>query len=118
MEELETILVVAIPVISTALVVIGFLYFRARTRKDLHDTLRAALEKGDTLSPELLEGLAHSKTGDFRRGIMGVAIAVAFGTVGVVMGEEDAVRPMLGISMFPLFIGIAYLAMWWRGGRS
>lgn len=115
---MEEFYIVAVSVLSTAGMVVALLYFRAKGRKELHTTLRTALEKGESLSPEVLEGLSHSKSGDFRRGLLGLAIGVAFGLFGLVIGEEDAVRPMLGISMFPIMIGMAYLLMWWRTNKS
>ncbi|MEM7277751.1 MAG: DUF6249 domain-containing protein [Pseudomonadota bacterium] len=115
---MEEFYIVAVSVLATAAMVIALLYFRAKGRKELHTTLRTALEKGESLSPEVLEGLSHSKSGDFRRGLLGLAIGVAFGLFGLVIGEEDAVRPMLGIAMFPIMVGVAYLLMWWRSTKS
>ena len=45
--------------------------------------------------------------------MIALALAIALGLFGVVLGEPDAVRPMLAVSMLPLFVGVAYLALWY-----
>lgn len=101
--------------ISLALVAVLFFYFRFRTRREMQQTVRAALDKGAELSPELLQQLGEPqrpKNADMRRGIIGVFLGIAFGAFGVLLGEEDAVRPMLAIGAFPLLVGVAYLGLW------
>ncbi|MGB5622182.1 MAG: DUF6249 domain-containing protein [Gammaproteobacteria bacterium] len=101
--------------ISLALIAVLYFYFRFRTRREMQHTVRAALDKGAELSPELLQQLGEPqrpKNADLRRGIIGVFLGIAFGAFGVLLGEEDAVRPMLAIGSFPLLIGVAYLGLW------
>jgi len=106
--------------IGTAVVLSLWVWFRYKARKDQQDTIRTAIEKGQGLSPELIEHLVNppvSPQRDLRRGVISVLIAVGFALFGIILGEEDAVRPLLGISMFPLSIGAAFLLMH-RFGRS
>lgn len=103
--------------ISAAVVLGLWLYFRYRTRQALQETIRVAIEKGQDLSPELLESLGQTKQSghvDLRRGAVALAIGIAFGVLALVLGpaEPDAVRPMLGVAAFPTLIGVAYLALW------
>jgi hypothetical protein len=83
-------------------------------------TIRTAIEKGQGLSPELIENLVNppvSAQRDLRRGVIGVLVAAGFALFAIILGEEDAIRPLLGISMFPLSIGVGFLLMH-RFGKS
>ena len=94
--------------------------FRYKAKRDLQVTIRTAIEKGQGLSPELIENLVNppaSPQRDLRRGVIGVLLAVAFVLLGIILGEEDAVRPLVGTAMFPLSIGIGFLLMH-RFGKS
>jgi len=100
-----------------AFIVVAFLffYFRFRTRQVYQDTLRAALDKGLELTPEMIESLGEKKppkNADLRRGIIGLGIGIGFAVFGLTLGEEDAVRPLLAVSAFPFVIGLAYLGLW------
>ena len=93
-----------------------FYYFRYRSRAEMQQTVRSALERGQELSPELLDRLGEPRRSpgrDLRLGMIALALAVALGLFGVVLGEPDAIRPMLAVSMLPLLVGIAYLALWY-----
>ena len=115
-----------IPIIlfgSIAVVMGLWLYFRYRSRQAVQQTVRAAIEKGQELSPELLESLGQPKVSgdaDLRRGVVSLAIGIAFGILAVVIsGEEpDAFRPILGAASFPATIGVAYLALWLFAGKK
>lgn len=99
-------------------------YFRFRTRREVQTTLRAAIEQGQVLSPELIEGLADSlarRHADLRRGVVSIAMGLAVLAVAVLLGEEDAERPLLALASFPILLGIAYLGLWFftdRGRRE
>lgn len=101
--------------ICLAVVVALFLYFRFRSRREAQQTVRAALEKGAELTPELLQQLGEPqrpRNSDMRRGVIGISLGIGFAAFGLLLGEEDAVRPFLAIGAFPLLIGIAYLGLW------
>ena len=103
-------------ILGPAAVLCIFLYFRHRNRVELQTTVRQALDKGHELTPELLERLGEAPRtpeADMRRGIIGVTLALAVGAFGLLVGEQEAVGPLLGIAAFPLFIGLAYIALWW-----
>ncbi len=107
--------------LSFAVIGVMFLLLRFRSKRELQKTIRLALEKNHELSPALLASLDERKRSpqaDFRRGLIGVAIGAAFALFAVVLGEKDAIRPMLGISAFPFLVGAAYLGLSKYGGRS
>ena len=106
--------------IGLAVVLSLWVWFRYKAKKELQLTIRTAIEKGQGLSPELIENLVNppvSPQRDLRRGVIGVLLAVGFVLFGIILGEEDAVRPLVGTAMFPLSIGIGFLLMH-RFGRS
>jgi hypothetical protein len=96
-------------------------YFAHRSRQDVQNTVRAALERGDPLTPELLDRLVQPpapKRTDLRRGVVGVCLGIGIGVFGLVLGEPEAVRPMLAVGMVPVLLGVAYLVLWRLGGHS
>ncbi|MGB5346205.1 MAG: DUF6249 domain-containing protein [Woeseia sp.] len=101
--------------IAIALVLILFYYYKYLARRELQRTVRIALERGQDLSPELLDRLGEprkSAYSDLRRGFIAIGIAAGLSGFGFALGEEDALRPLLASSMLPLFIGFAYLILW------
>lgn len=107
--------------IGLAVVFSLVIFFRFRSRQELHLTIRSAIDKGQELSPEIVERLGNPPVApdrDLRRGLIAVGIAAGIALFGVVLGEEDAVRPLLGISMLPLAVGMAFLLMYRFGSRS
>ena len=98
-----------------------FIFFRYRSHQDLQHTIRAAIDKGQELSPEIVERLGSppvSPDRDLRRGLLGVGLAAGFALFGVAFPEEDIQGIMLAVAMFPLFIGVAFLLMYRFGTRS
>ena len=103
-------------------VVLGLLmYFRHKTRAEIQHTLRALVERGGELSPEVLERIGESpspKNADLRKGAVAVALGLGIAAFGVLLGEDDAVQPLLAISSIPFLIGVAYLGLWKFGGNT
>jgi hypothetical protein len=98
--------------ICMAVVFAFFFWFRYRSRAEMQQTIRAALDKGQELTPEIIDRLGQPKPredADRRRAVISIAIAIAVATFGFILDEDDAIRPFLAISAFPLTIGIAYL---------
>lgn len=90
------------------------LYFRARNRRTVFDAVKLISERGEPVAPELIEALVQDKASpyaDLRRGVVFLSIAVATGVFAVVLGEGDAIRPLLGIAAFPGLIGLAYIGL-------
>ena len=97
-------------------------YFKSREREALQATLRAAIEKGQPLPPEVIEAItSDAKTrptprNDLRAGIIWIGVALGIIGFAYAMGYSDndaadAFWPLLGISAFPAFIGLALLVM-------
>lgn len=92
-------------------------YFKYRKRRDLQVTIRAAIEKGQELPAEVLETISNPKTRpkkdhDLRRGIVLTAVGLGIGAFGLLVGDEDAVGPLMGIGSIPLLIGLGLTLLW------
>jgi len=106
--------------IGLAVVLSLWVWFRYKAKRDLQETIRTAIEKGEGLSPELIENLVNppvSPQRDLRRGVISVVTAVAIALFAFFLNEGDAFGPLMGISMFPLSLGVGYLLMH-RFGKS
>ena len=94
-----------------------FVWFRFRIRSDTQLTIRTAIEKGQELSPEVIDRLGHPrphKDRDLRLALIWIALAVGLAVFGVALGDfDDEARVVfMGIAAFPFSLGIAFLIMW------
>ncbi len=93
-------------------------WFRFRSRSEMQQTIRSAIDKGQELTPELVESLGKPekpvKDKDLRLGLIWLAIAAGIALFGVAMGtiEEEVMAIMAGIAALPGMIGIAYMILW------
>lgn len=100
--------------------IVGFVtYFRYRRRREVQETIRIAIEKGQELPTEFLETISSPKNEprpkkdqDLRRGVVLIAVGLGIGAFGYLVGEDDAVGPLMGIGSIPLLIGLALTALW------
>ena len=98
-------------------------HYNFKKRLTLHETVRHAVDKGQDLTGETMEKLAlitDPIRADLRRGVLFLAVGVAFGFLGMMVGMEEgeAVKPMIGVASFPVFIGLAYLGLWAASRRG
>ena len=120
----EASLALMIPILSVTMpfllvgVIVGFVtYFRFRRRREVQETIRIAIEKGQELPTEFLETISSPKEKprkdqDLRRGVVLIAVGIGIGAFGVLVGEDDAVGPLMGIGSIPFLIGLALTALW------
>ena len=118
---MEADIIIALAIMATAMFALFQVARMIRTFA-VQRTVREALMRGSTLTPELLAGLdepvQRRSTGDDRIGIVLIAIALAMIGFGVLMNSQDNLRAMTGIALFPLFVGIALLGRFWLARRS
>jgi hypothetical protein len=111
--------ILAIIVIAIAAIALTALALRYRTRVQYQLTVRAAIEKGQALTPEFLAGLTerppprtrHTER-DLRFGVVAIALGLGIASFGWIIGDDEVVRVMIGIGNVPLLIGIALLVLW------
>jgi hypothetical protein len=92
-----------------------FFWFRYRMRSDLQKTIRTAIDKGQELSPEIIDRIGQPKAGkdrDLRLAMIWIAIGVALTVFGFSIPEEEANQIFLGIAAFPFSLGVAFLILW------
>ena len=116
---MQAVVIVAIIFGTIAALAIVPIYFRSLERKRLQETLRAAIDKGQPLPPEVVEALTSdvklrpkpSPQRDLRVGIIWVGVAVGIAALGIALSfdEPDATYPLLGVAAFPGFIGLAFI---------
>lgn len=97
-------------------------YFKSIERQRMAETLKVAIEKGQPLPTEIIDamssnvrtpGLPPSPQRDLRTGIIWLGIGVGLAAMGAAVSfeEADALYPILGIAAFPVFIGLAFVAL-------
>ena len=111
------IVAMTVPVLVTLGIVGLVTYFRFRRRREVQETIRIAIEKGQELPTEFLETISSpkeepKKDQDLRRGVVLIAVGLGIGAFGFLVGEADAVGPLMGIGSIPLLIGLALTALW------
>ena len=108
---------------ATVLVIFFILYFRHRARDEMQRTIRLALERGNELTPEIIDRLGApqpSKNKDLRLSLIWLSLAVGLALVGLVVPDPSgyALQGCLAGAAFPFAIGIAYMIMWRYAARN
>ncbi len=109
----EDILVPFFVFASLAIILVAAFHFSYKKRQAVHDTIRASIEKTGAVDGHLVESILRDNIGpnaDLRKGIILISVGVAFVILGYVVGEPDAIGPMMGVASFPGLIGLAYVA--------
>jgi hypothetical protein len=105
--------------LGSIILVPAILKYRDRAR--MHETLRTAYEKGQPVSPEMLEMLqkdvkrSSGKFVDLRRAIVFLGIGLGLIGMGLSIGQfagEEALYGTAAAGMIPLFIGLGFLVLW------
>jgi len=96
-------------------------HFKSKERERMQDTLRAAIEKGQPLPPEVIQAVTSggkfqsTRTQDIRKAVIWLAVAGGIATIGGVISwyegyDGEHVVPF-AFAAIPLFVGLAYLAL-------
>jgi len=102
-----------------AVIVVAPRYLKSQERQKMADTLRAAIDKGQPLPPQVVEALSSdvkpppSPQRDLRLGLIWLGVAIGLAGMGIAIGFDDPdwTYPMIGIACFPGFIGAAFIVM-------
>ena len=101
-----------IGLVSIAAMFIIFSILNSRNQQEVQRTLRAALERGTPLTPELVAQLNTNRPSgrtDLRRGIVIISLGVAAVAAGVISG---AMEEFATIAAFPICMGLGFLLVW------
>ncbi|WP_298163179.1 DUF6249 domain-containing protein [Brevundimonas sp.] len=113
---------------SITAIIVGPTYFKSRERQEMQATVRAAIDKGQPLPPEVIEALGKeatknipSRTRDIRRGIIWLATGIGIAAFSLInelrgVGDDWSDGPnfdsgLLGIAAIPVTIGLAYIVL-------
>lgn len=109
-------------------IIVGPTYFKSRERREMQATVRAAIDKGQPLPPEVIEALSTeatknipSRTRDIRRGIIWLAVGIGMAAFSLInemrsFGDDWSDGPnfdgsLLGLSAIPITIGLAFIVL-------
>jgi len=104
--------------IMIAAIVITPFWFKARERRELHSTLRAAIEKGQPVPPEVIEAMTRAvktpptRLRDLRTGV--IWLAIGLGIAGATyFGDfhSDHDFEGFGFACIPAVIGLAFIVL-------
>jgi hypothetical protein len=98
--------------ICITFILITYFFLKSRDKSEVQKTIRDALDKGNQLTPEIIEKMSvvqSPKVTDLRRGIVLVSLGIAVFLAGWVAGDFKNTSP---IGMFPLMLGIGFLSVW------
>ena len=115
MSGMEGLVALFIPIVSLLGITFILAYvakLRHATRKDMQETIRTALDKGQELSPEVIEQLSGPKKGrahNLKVGIIWIAVALGLVAFGFGIPDDEATHVFAGMSALPFFIGLAYV---------
>lgn len=96
-------------------------HYRYKARVKSSEVMQAMVNKGDTLTPEIIQSLGvkpQNPHGDLKTGVILVAIGLATILFGGAIPDEEAHQVFAGFAMFPLLVGIAYIGFWFFLGRK
>ena len=115
---------------SITAIVVGPTYLKSKERREIQTTVRAAIDKGQPLPPEVIEALGQeatknlpSRSRDIRRGIIWLAVGIGMAAFGIVSGNGGGDdwgngpfrgnfdNGMLGIACIPVTIGLAFIVL-------
>ncbi len=96
-------------------------YFKSRDQKELQETFRTAIEKGQQLSKEDLDVLRSSYVkpplNDIRTGLILIAIAIGMAILGFMLGHNhsNTFHPVVGTASIPGLMGVVFVGFGiWR----
>ena len=107
-------------------IIVGPSYLKSRERREMQETVRRAIDKGQPLPPEVIDAMTKdvtknlpSRTRDIRRGIIWLAVGVgiaAFSLINSMSWGNDGWNNhvgdgMLGIAAIPVTIGLAFIVL-------
>lgn len=97
-------------------------WLKSRDRREMQQTLRTAIEKGQALPPEVIEALSQdaaktvpSAARDLRVGVIWLAVAIGIAAAGwgisYADGDSEIFYVMGGLCAIPGFIGLAFIIL-------
>ncbi len=106
-------------------IIVGPTFLKYREKKDMQQTVRTAIDRGQPLPPELVDAMTKdvqkslpSRLKDIRRGVVWLATGVGLAAFSVVneLGDDGwhdgpFDNGLLGIACVPITIGVAFIIL-------
>ena len=110
-------------------IILGPTYLKSKERQEMQATVRAAIDKGQALPPEVIEALSTeatknipSRTRDIRRGVIWLAVGIGMAAFSLINdlrgfgGDDWDNGPnfdggLLGVAAIPITIGLAFIVL-------
>lgn len=95
-------------------------YFQSRERQKVAEAVKVAIEKGQSLPPEMMDALTRgagpihpTPERDLRKGLICLGVGVGLALFGLVLGltGDGGSYALIGIAAIPAFIGVALIAV-------
>jgi len=124
--ELTDVLIVGTIFASLVAIIVGPSWLKSRDRREVQQTVRAAIEKGQPLPPEVIDSLSKeatrnlpSRSRDLRQGVIWLAVGVGLAAFGLISemswGSDGWEGPnfggIVGIAAIPATIGVAFIVL-------
>jgi len=123
--DMTPILIVAIIFGTITAIIIGPGYLKSRERREIQNTVRHAIDKGQQLPPDLIDAMTKdvasklpSRTRDLRRGVIWLAVGIGFAAFSYLSSlgwndhdMEGASAAGLGLAALPITIGLAFIVL-------
>ena len=123
--ELTPILIVAIVFSAITAIIFGPSYLKSREKREVQQTVRHAIDKGQDLPPELIDAMTRdvasklpSRTRDLRRGVIWLAVGIGFAAFSYLSNlgwsdhdMQEATGAMFGLAAIPVTIGLAFIVL-------
>ena len=108
------------PFIMVIAIVVIPAWLKSRERREMQETLRRAIDKGQALPQELVDSLSKrevatpsSAAKDIRVGVILISVSLGIVLLGTAIGyiEDEAYYPILGAAAIPGMIGLAFVVL-------
>lgn len=108
--------------LTVGVTIIAVLIYRYRNFLAAQETLKKLIDSEETLSPELIQSIGVKKPpapfADLRRGVLLVTFGIATALFGQFIPEDEANQVFLGLSAFPIFLGIGFFIAHYLGKKE
>ncbi len=123
--DMTPILIVAIVFSAITAIIFGPSYLKSREKREVQQTVRHAIDKGQDLPPELIDAMTKdvasklpSRTRDLRRGVIWLAVGIGFAAFSYLSNlgwsdhdMQEATSAMFGLAAIPATIGLAFIVL-------
>lgn len=124
MQDLVPIIAILAVFGTITAIIVGPTYLKTRERREMQQTVRAAIDKGQPLPPEVIDAMSQdvvkhlpSRSRDLRRGVIWLAVGLGLAAFSVVsdMGGNgwngNVDNGLLGVACIPAIIGLAFIVL-------